>query len=111
MKSAEHIWTTCSPYKVHLRAWRKCLAHLWTKATKAGMAVIMVAGCAAAVGCHAHTQASGTDQGPVVEVTVTKVQRGFITDDVLVSGNLASMPNRDAKLAPLVSGRIAHVAA
>src|SRR5947209_15378670 len=61
-----------------------------SKATKAGMAVIMVAGCAAAVGCHAHTQASGTDQGPVVEVTVTKVQRGFITDEDRKSTRLNS---------------------
>jgi membrane fusion protein, heavy metal efflux system len=45
----------------------------------------------------------------VPEVTVTKVQRGELREQLAVSGNLAALPNRDAKLAPLVPGRIARI--
>jgi RND family efflux transporter MFP subunit len=42
----------------------------------------------------------------VPEVTVSKVQRAPISQDLIVTGNLASLPNRDAKVAALVPGRI-----
>ena len=85
------------------------MAHRWTKVAKAAAAAALLGTCAAVSGCHGGTQAAEADQGPVPEVTVVKVQRGAIADDLLVSGNLASMPNRDAKLAPLVSGRVSRV--
>jgi membrane fusion protein, multidrug efflux system len=40
------------------------------------------------------------------EVTVTTVRKGRLAQDLLVSGNLAALPNRDAKVAALVPGRI-----
>ncbi len=43
------------------------------------------------------------------EVTVAKVERAPIADSLMVSGNLAAAPNRDAKVAALVPGRIARV--
>ncbi len=46
---------------------------------------------------------------PVPEVTVAKVERAPITQSLIVSGNLAARPNRDAKVAALVPGRIARV--
>jgi RND family efflux transporter MFP subunit len=46
---------------------------------------------------------------PVPEVTVAKVIRAPITQNLIVSGNLAALPNRDAKVAALVPGRIARV--
>jgi cobalt-zinc-cadmium efflux system membrane fusion protein len=46
---------------------------------------------------------------PVPEVTVAKVERAPITQNLIVSGNLAALPNRDAKVAALVAGRIARV--
>jgi membrane fusion protein, heavy metal efflux system len=46
---------------------------------------------------------------PVPEVTVAKVERAPITQNLIVSGNLAALPNRDAKVAALVPGRIARV--
>lgn len=50
------------------------------------------------------------DSGAVIpEVTVTRVERAPITENLIVSGNLAALPNRDAKVAPLVPGRIARV--
>jgi len=48
-------------------------------------------------------------ESAVPEVTVTKVKKGEIAASLIVTGNLASLPNRDAKIAPLVPGRIARV--
>jgi membrane fusion protein, multidrug efflux system len=45
----------------------------------------------------------------VPEVTVTTVKRAPLSQELLVSGNLATLPNRDAKLAALVPGRIKAV--
>ena len=46
---------------------------------------------------------------PVPDVTVTKVTREVVVDELIVNGNLAALPNRDAKVAALVPGRIAQV--
>ncbi len=46
---------------------------------------------------------------PVPDVTIAKVERAAIADNLIVSGNLAALPNRDAKIAALVPGRIARV--
>jgi len=45
----------------------------------------------------------------VPEVTLTKVERAEIAQDLMVSGNLAAVPNHDAKVSSLVAGRIAKV--
>ena len=45
----------------------------------------------------------------VPDVTVTKVVRAPVADNLIVNGNLATEPNRDAKVAALVPGRIARV--
>ncbi len=45
----------------------------------------------------------------VPDVTVTKVTRAPIADNLIVSGNLAAPPNHDAKVAALVAGRISRV--
>ena len=45
----------------------------------------------------------------VPDVTVAKVVRGPIADNLIVNGNLAGLPNKDAKVAALVPGRIARV--
>lgn len=45
----------------------------------------------------------------VPEVTLTTVQRATLDQELLVSGSLAALPNRDAKLAALVPGRIRAV--
>jgi len=46
---------------------------------------------------------------PVPDVTVVKVTREVIVNDLIVNGNLVTLPNRDAKVAALVPGRIARV--
>ena len=43
------------------------------------------------------------------DVTIAKVERATIADSLIVSGNLAALPNRDAKVAALVPGRVANV--
>ena len=64
--------------------------------------LMTIAGCARHRGEEADTAA-------VPEVTVAKVQRVRLQTKIVVNGNLAGLPNRDAKLAPLVPGRIARV--
>ncbi|HEX8924905.1 MAG TPA: efflux RND transporter periplasmic adaptor subunit [Terriglobales bacterium] len=49
------------------------------------------------------------DAAAVPDVTVTKVTRAPIAEDLIVSGNLAAPPNHDAKVAALVPGRISRV--
>ena len=45
----------------------------------------------------------------VPDVTVAKVKRASLVLDLAVSGNVAALPNEDAKIAALVPGRIARV--
>jgi membrane fusion protein (multidrug efflux system) len=45
-------------------------------------------------------------QAPVPDVTVAIVRREALSPELRVSGNLAALPNRDARVAALVSGRI-----
>ena len=62
-------------------------------------------------GCSKHggDDEESTSAAPVPDVTVAKVERASITQNLIVSGNLAALPNRDAKVAALVPGRIARV--
>jgi len=45
----------------------------------------------------------------ISEVTVTKIEREEIAEDLTVSGNLAALPNHDAKISAQVAGRISKV--
>jgi cobalt-zinc-cadmium efflux system membrane fusion protein len=74
--------------------------------TRVGIVVPLVLALA---GCGKHGNAEESSSPPVPEVTVAKVVRGPIADNLLVSGNLAALPNRDAKVAALVPGRVARV--
>ena len=68
--------------------------------------VFIVTGC----GKHARGSADNdADNSAVPDVTVSKVVRAQISDKLIISGNLATQPNRDAKVAALVPGRIARV--
>lgn len=62
-------------------------------------------------GCGKHGGGEDDEKAgtPEPEVTVAKVTREKIAQDLIVSGNLAALPNRDAKVAALVPGRIARV--
>jgi len=63
---------------------------------------------AAFTGC-AKRQEDAELAAPVPDVTVTKVERAPISQNLIVSGNLGALPNRDAKVAALVPGRISRV--
>jgi RND family efflux transporter MFP subunit len=69
------------------------------------VAAILLAGCAK----HNASDEQSSNEQTVAEVTVAKVLRAPIAQELLVSGNLASLPNRDAKVAALVPGRISRV--
>ena len=63
-------------------------------------------------GCGKHKDADDESKSTttaVADVTVTKVKRGSLVQDLSVSGNVAALPNQDAKVAALVPGRIAKV--
>jgi len=66
---------------------------------------MLVSGC----GKHGDSQDSANETGPVPEVTVTKVKRAALDSTLAVNGNLTGPPNRDARVAALVPGRVAHV--
>ena len=68
------------------------------------LALALPAGC----GKSADEKDKGKEDA-APEVTVAAVQKKVIQQDLLVSGNLAALPNRDAKLAALVAGRIRAV--
>jgi RND family efflux transporter MFP subunit len=71
--------------------------------------ILLVALSFAACGKHGDAADEEKKAEPVPEVTVAKVVRGLIADNLIVNGNLAALPNRDAKVAALVAGRISRV--
>jgi cobalt-zinc-cadmium efflux system membrane fusion protein len=61
-------------------------------------------------GCGKSGDADPTkESGPVPDVTVAKVERVALAEHLIVNGNLAAPPNRDAKVAALVPGRIGRM--
>jgi len=59
-----------------------------------------------AVGC---SKRDPVEPMPVPEVTVAVVRKAALHESLRVSGNLAALPNRDAKISALVPGRIQAV--
>ena len=49
------------------------------------------------------------EAAPVPQVTITVARKAVLNEDLRVNGNLAALPNRDAKISALVSGRIQSV--
>jgi RND family efflux transporter MFP subunit len=72
------------------------------------LAVCSVAMLAAGVGCSGGA-ASEEKTVAVAEVTLTKVERGPISDTLVVSGTVMATPNNDVKVGSLVMGRIAEM--
>jgi len=70
-------------------------------------ALVAAALLATASGCGKSD--SGNEATLVPEVTVTTVRKGSLVQSLTVSGNLTALPNRDAKIAALVPGRIERV--
>src|SRR5690349_15956191 len=82
-----------------------------------GPIVVTLAALVAAMGCllACSQKSAGGDEGDkaanpadsAAEVTVTKVARTDVTSALTVTGTIAALPNRDAKVSSLVQGRIA----
>jgi RND family efflux transporter MFP subunit len=72
---------------------------------------LLAGACGIVILCGCGRQSSGEPRGGTAEaeVTVTRVEKGMLSQDLLVSGNLVTLPNQDAKVAALVSGRIERV--
>lgn len=78
--------------------------------SKTCCAAIIAALIAFSIGCGKHKDADEEAKSTataVPDVTVTKVKRGSLVQNLSVSGNVAAPPNQDAKVAALVPGRIA----
>ena len=69
------------------------------------MALLSAALLPLVVGCGGAASEGGEDN-LVAEVTVVKVTRGDIQQDVTLSGNVIALPNEDVKVSALVPGRI-----
>src|SRR5438094_7377928 len=82
-----------------------------------GRIVVTLAALVAAMGCllacsrksaaGGEGEKSGSTADSAAEVTVTTVARADVTSALTVTGTLAPLPNRDAKVSALVQGRIA----
>jgi membrane fusion protein, heavy metal efflux system len=89
---------------VPLRLWRK----LWGGRLIRDATKTLVVFCAALLLFSCQKNESQDEKNPtaVPEVTIAKVERGPISQDLIVTGNLAALPNRDAKVAALTPGRV-----
>ena len=68
--------------------------------------VLVTAPAFLAAGC---SHSAPQDDAPVVEVTVTHVDRADISDTLTLSGTVVAPPNRDIRVSSLVPGRIAEL--
>lgn len=59
-----------------------------------------------AAGCGGSAAGGSGGDSMVAEVTVVKVTRGDIQQDITLSGNIIALPNEDVKVSALVPGRI-----
>src|SRR3989442_1277952 len=95
-------------HKVHLprsrKPWGRLLIRLLVKLSAVLLLTLALAGCSKNPGGDETTTAA-----PMPNVTIAKVERATIAESLIVSGNLAALPNRDARVAPLVPGRVASV--
>lgn len=69
----------------------------------------MLAGVLGGCGKRSDPEDATKESTAVPEVTVAKVERASLESTLVVNGNLSGPPNRDAKLAALVPGRVARV--
>jgi RND family efflux transporter MFP subunit len=70
-----------------------------------GAALSSAALLALVMGCGGAANGGGEDN-LVAQVTVVKVTRGDVQQDVTLSGNVIALPNKDVKVSALVPGRI-----
>lgn len=85
-------------------AYRSTEAARWLSLLAALLVCLALAGCGKSPGTDEEKAAAA-----VPDVTVIKVKRAPLAGSLIVSGNLAALPNRDARLTALVPGRIGSV--
>src|SRR5712691_11340051 len=106
---ARFIWIVCLPCRVRSPILRKWWEHRLTKDTFCRRACFFfsILATLALAGCGKNDP--GAEATPAPEVTVTVAHKAPLNDSLRVSGNLAALPNRDAKVSAVVPGRIAAV--
>src|SRR5215475_10377588 len=104
MRFAKPIWMSCSRRRAHSLLSKKWWGHRLTKLLSRTLPLLFLALFSS--GCGKSGGDEEKNQTAVPEVTVAKVQRASISQDLIVTGNLAALPNRDAKVAALVPGRV-----
>jgi len=80
----------------------------WPAVWLAALAVVALGSTA----CSRKAATSDEDESSsvVAEVSVTQVKRADISQTLSVTGTIAALPNRDVKVSPLVTGRVASMA-
>jgi RND family efflux transporter MFP subunit len=68
--------------------------------------LLSLLGCSKQPAGDEGADSSESSANAVVEVTLTKVDRGDISSNLTVSGTIAALPNQDVKVSALVPGRI-----
>src|SRR5262245_55600642 len=110
MTCAKRTSKACSPHRVRSHNWRKP----WERRLidRRMCFVITLLAALWVGGCAKHKAAeddAAGDNTAVPEVTVTQVKRAALSSALVVNGNLTGPPNRDARVAALVPGRVARV--
>jgi membrane fusion protein (multidrug efflux system) len=72
-----------------------------------GVSLLLGAGA----GCSRGGEAADAEKVALAEVTLTRVERGDISDTLTLSGSVAGAPNNDVRVSALVAGRIAEMKA
>lgn len=85
----------------HLLIRPRVNSRLWACLVAVSVGCVWLAGCG--------KTKDDEEAAAVPEVTVATVERKMLDDSLLISGNLVALPNRDAKVAALVPGRIQTV--
>jgi membrane fusion protein (multidrug efflux system) len=65
----------------------------------------------AGAGCSKGGESADAEKAAVAEVTLTRVERGDISDMLTLSGSVTGAPNNDVRVSSLVAGRIAEMRA
>src|SRR5208337_5558651 len=63
------------------------------------------------IACSHSADSGEAEKAAVADVTLTKVERGDISDALTLSGTVSASPNNDIRVSSLVAGRIAEMKA
>ena len=72
-------------------------------------AALAIPNCSRKPGSDEDAGGGGKAEAPVAEVTVTRVTRADISQNIAVNGAAAALPNQDVRVSALVPGRVAEM--